>query len=342
MEAVMGGKKKVEDKKDVTFDPYSRQMLDSATRNVNELTGQEFAPYTGERVVDITQGERDAVANYLGNNVSNRGFVEQGLSMAQQGAQYTPDQIQSQNFTDADISGYMNPYMENVINNALSDIDRREMASAENIDAQASRASAFGGSRQAIQQAENTRNFGEIAAKTAAQLRQQGYEDAANRVQADAQRQLMADQYNQSAGLRGADTRARSAGQVAQMAGQLSDADMRAMQIESGLGAADREIEQQRLQAAYDDYLAGINDRYRRADYQIQLGQLTPNLQDSTSTRTTSGGSGIGGMIGQGLLGLASMPSGGVGAGILGGLFSKPSAPSVPRVDTGFGNYNRL
>jgi hypothetical protein len=262
--------------------------------------------------------------------------------MAQQGAQYTPDQIQSQNFTDADISGYMNPYMENVISNALSDIDRREMASAENIDAQASRASAFGGSRQAIQQAENTRNFGEIAAKTAAQLRQQGYEDAASRVQADAQRQLTADQYNQSAGLRGADMRARSADQVANMAGQLSDADMRAMQIESGLGAADREIEQQRLQAAYDDYLAGINDRYRRADYQIQLGQLTPNLQDSTNTQTTSGGSGIGGMIGQGLLGLASMPSGGVGAGILGGLFSKPSAPSVPRVDTGFGNYNRL
>ena len=300
----MGGKKKVEDKKDVTFDPYSRQMLDSATRNVNELTGQEFAPYTGERVVDITQGERDAVANYLGNNVSNRGFVEQGLSMAQQGAQYTPDQIQSQNFTDADISGYMNPYMENVIGNALSDIERREMASAENIDAQASKASAFGGSRQAIQQAENTRNFTEIAAKTAAELRSQGYEDAANRVQADAQRQLTADQYNQSAGLRGADMRARSAAQIADMAGQLSDADLRAYGLESQYGQTQRELEQAQLDAMYNEAIRQYDDAYRRSNIELGILGGTPQIVDSNTTTTESGGMGIGGLLTSALSGI--------------------------------------
>jgi hypothetical protein len=248
--------------------------------------------------------ETNALANYMGNNVSNRGFVEQGLTMAQQGAQYTPDQIQTQNFTDADISGYMNPYMENVIGNALSDIERREMASAENIDAQASKASAFGGSRQAIQQAENTRNFTEIAAKTAAELRSQGYEDAANRVQADAQRQLMADQYNQSAGLRGADMRARSAAQIADMAGQLSDADLRAYGLESQYGQTQRELEQAQLDAMYNEAIRQYDDAYRRSNIELGILGGTPQIVDSNRTTTESGGMGIGGLLTSALSGI--------------------------------------
>lgn len=300
----MGSKKKTEETTDNTVDPFTQNMINTAASNARGFGEQAYTPYTGERVAGVSDMETNALSNYMGNNVSNRGFVEQGLTMAQQGAQYTPDQIQSQNFTDADISGYMNPYMENVIGNALSDIDRREMASAENIDAQASKASAFGGSRQAIQQAENTRNFSEIAAKTAAQLRQQGYEDAANRVQADAQRQLTADQYNQSAGLRGADMRARSADQVANMAGQLSEADLRAYNLENQYGQTQRQLEQAQLDAMYNEAIRQYDDTYRRSNIELGILGGTPQIVDSNRTTTESGGMGIGGLLTSALSGI--------------------------------------
>ena len=178
------------------------------------------------------------------------------------------------------------------------------MASAENIDAQASKASAFGGSRQAIQQAENTRNFTEIAAKTAAELRSQGYEDAANRVQADAQRQLTADQYNQSAGLRGADMRARSAAQIADMAGQLSDADLRAYGLESQYGQTQRELEQAQLDAMYNEAIRQYDDAYRRSNIELGILGGTPQIVDSNRTTTESGGMGIGGLLTSALSGI--------------------------------------
>ena len=300
----MGSKKKKVETTDNTVDPFTQNMINTAAANARGFGEQAYTPYTGDRVAGVSDMETNALSNYMGNNVSNRGFVEQGLSMAQQGAQYTPDQIQSQNFTDADISGYMNPYMENVIGNALSDIERREMASAENIDAQASKASAFGGSRQAIQQAENTRNFTEIAAKTAAELRSQGYEDAANRVQADAQRQLTADQYNQSAGLRGADMRARSAAQIADMAGQLSDADLRAYGLESQYGQTQRELEQAQLDAMYNEAIRQYDDAYRRSNIELGILGGTPQIVDSNRTTTESGGMGIGGLLTSALSGI--------------------------------------
>jgi len=300
----MGSKKKKVETTDNTADPFMVNMLNTASANARGFGEQAYTPYTGERVAGVSDMETNALANYMGNNVSNRGFVEQGLTMAQQGAQYTPDQIQTQNFTDADISGYMNPYMENVIGNALSDIERREMASAENIDAQASKASAFGGSRQAIQQAENTRNFTEIAAKTAAELRSQGYEDAANRVQADAQRQLTADQYNQSAGLRGADMRARSAAQIADMAGQLSDADLRAYSLENQYGQTQRELEQAQLDAMYNEAIRQYDDAYRRSNIELGILGGTPQIVDSNRTTTESGGMGIGGLLTSALSGI--------------------------------------
>ena len=293
----MGSKKKKVETTDNTADPFMVNMLNTASANARGFGEQAYTPYTGERVAGVSDMETNALSNYMGNNVSNRGFVEQGLTMAQQGAQYTPDQIQSQNFTDADISGYMNPYMENVIGNALSDIERREMASAENIDAQASKASAFGGSRQAIQQAESDRNFADIAAETGANLRSQGFQQAAAMYQQDAARQMQADLANQQAGMSGAELRMRGAGLLGDMAGRMSDADMREAAMRGSLGELERAQEQAELDAQYQSYLMAYDDPYRRA--QIQLGLLgnTPMLQNNRATQTTSGG-GLGSLLG--------------------------------------------
>jgi hypothetical protein len=297
MEALMGGKKKVVNETREDLSDFSRQQYDTIAGNVNRLMGQEFTPYSGQRVAGVSDLEREAGQTFLGQTEDVRGLLGDATSRIQTGAQYTPEQIQAQSFADADLSAYRNPFQEQVIDAQLADIERQRGQTAERIDADASKAAAFGGSRQAIQQAESDRNFADIAAETGANLRSQGFQQAAAMYQQDAARQMQADLANQQAGMSGAELRMRGAGLLGDMAGRMSDADMREAAMRGSLGELERAQQQAELDAQYQSYLMAYDDPYRRA--QIQLGLLgnTPMLQNNRATQTTSGG-GLGSLLG--------------------------------------------
>jgi hypothetical protein len=296
MEALMGGKKKVVQETSEDLSDFSRQQYDTISGNVNRLMGQEFTPYSGQRVAGVSDLEREAGQTFLGQTEDVRGLLGDATSRIQTGAQYTPEQIQAQSFADADLSAYRNPFQEQVIDAQLADIERQRGQTAERIDADASKAAAFGGSRQAIQQAESDRNFADIAAETGANLRSQGFQQAAAMYQQDAARQMQADLANQQAGMSGAELRMRGAGLLGDMAGRMSDADMREAAMRGSLGELERAQQQAELDAQYQSYLMAYDDPYRRA--QIQLGLLgqTPMLENNRFTQTTSGG-GLGAAI---------------------------------------------
>jgi len=77
-----------------------------------------------------------------------------------------------------DVSQYYNPYESQVVGNTLADIERSRLMAQNQLGAQATQAGAFGGSRQGIAEAETNRAYADQAARTAAQLRQQGYTQA--------------------------------------------------------------------------------------------------------------------------------------------------------------------
>jgi hypothetical protein len=91
-----------------------------------------------------------------------------------------------------DISRYMNPYTSGVIDTSLADIEKARAAASSRIGQQAAAAKAFGGSRQALAQGASSGQFAEQAARTAAQLRSQGFDVAANQMQQDLARQQQA------------------------------------------------------------------------------------------------------------------------------------------------------
>ena len=98
------------------------------------------------------------------------------------------------------IASYMNPYTSDVIDTALSDIDRSRQI-ANQAGARSAGASTYGGDRNAIIEAETNRNYGDLAARTAAQLRSQGFDTALKASQTDADRALLAASSNQGTGL---------------------------------------------------------------------------------------------------------------------------------------------
>jgi hypothetical protein len=86
-------------------------------------------------------------------------------------------------FTGQDINAFMNPYQQDVIDRSLGDIETsRQMADLRDRQA-ATGAKAFGGTRQGVQSALTNAAALKQAADLSANMRQQGYGQAANLAQ---------------------------------------------------------------------------------------------------------------------------------------------------------------
>jgi hypothetical protein len=89
-----------------------------------------------------------------------------------------------------DLKKYMNPYTDEVERRAISNAERAGQGQQRQLESKAAQAKAFGGSRQAIQQAvqsaETTRGIGDLSA----QLRERAYDQGVKAQQADWGRQF--------------------------------------------------------------------------------------------------------------------------------------------------------
>ena len=212
-----------------------------------------------------------------------------GLSSAQQGiAGLAPEAA----------LGYMSQFEDAAVQQALADIARQGELQQQNVAAQAVQSGAFGGSRQAVAEQELARNILEQQGRTAAQMRQAGFDAAANRAlqaaqttgqlgqigssaaanaaQAGGQLGLSAEQLAQASALQGGQLGmqgAESAGNLGLQSSQLGLSG-----IQAGLGA-------QQQAAGLGQGIAGLGQQF------VGLGQAGQqmNLQDVNTMLTTGG-----------------------------------------------------
>ena len=93
-------------------------------------------------------------------------------------AAQAPDQIAVNQLATTDIGQYMSPYQQQVIEAGQADIERQRQMASENLAAQAQRAGAFGGSRQAVQEGVLAGEALRQAGQLSAQQRQAGFGQA--------------------------------------------------------------------------------------------------------------------------------------------------------------------
>ena len=137
-----------------------------------------------------TSIDPDIKSAFLTNFAQAQGVA--GALPVQQFAGYNPlyqageQQIVNQSltpFSGADINAFMNPYQEDVINRSLGDIESsRQMADLRDRQA-ATQARAFGGSRQGVQSSLTNAAALKQAADLSANMRNQGYGQAAQLAQ---------------------------------------------------------------------------------------------------------------------------------------------------------------
>ena len=111
------------------------------------------------------------------------------------------ERVSAPSFLQGDINAYMNPYISNVEEAAISRLQDASQQNLNQIASQAARAGAFGGSRQGVAEAvargETARSAGELSAG----LRSQAFNQAAALMQTDQGRAMQAALANQAAGM---------------------------------------------------------------------------------------------------------------------------------------------
>jgi hypothetical protein len=241
------------------YDPRAglQALATAPTPTISPVTGrtaqigQVAAPQAAQ--IQSIQGPQaasiQAIPTFGGTTIQQL----QGPTAAQIGSVQAP---QFRGLLDADISAYQSPYQQQVIDFALQDIQRQSDLARGQAQSRAIGAGAFGGSRSALIESEATRPFAEQAARTAASLRQSGFQQAQQAAQADLARQ-------QQLGVFGAEQEQQRALQQAQLEQQAGL---------TGFGA-EKERALRQADLAQQAGLAGQDIAAQRAIQQAQLQQ---------------------------------------------------------------------
>jgi hypothetical protein len=105
--------------------------------------------------------------------------------------------VSAGSFPGANLSQYMNPFQSSVIDTTMGQLGRQNDIIQNQTRARAAAAGAFGGSRGALAETENNRNFMDVAGRTIAGLNQANFGQAQQAINADQNRDLTAQQLNQ-------------------------------------------------------------------------------------------------------------------------------------------------
>lgn len=215
--------------KDVTnkpFTPYTGQMVagvnptmqasyDTLKNNAGSGVPLIRAGYdtvtdaAGMRPNGLTVDETQSYLNPLtaksyGQSIeATDGMIRQGMDWAQQAAGQNIRDVQAQTMADklANISGYMNPYVDNVVDAASRNYQHQFEQNLNNINDRAASQNAFGNSRRSVMQgaaaAENSRLFGDFAANQ----RKSAFDAAAGYAAKDIDNDLTSQRSNQATDL---------------------------------------------------------------------------------------------------------------------------------------------
>jgi len=175
------------------------------------------------------------------------------------------------------IGSYMNPYTQQVSQNALADLETARQNAIRQTAQQAGAARAFGGSRQGVAEAQTNLGYGTQAGRLSTQLNEQAFNQAMAAQQADLARQQQAMLANQGAGLSGASLRLGAANQLGNLGAQQQGLRMSGATAAMQAGAARQQLLQQQMDAQRNIGLQKLQVA------QSALGQGIPNLGTTTT-----------------------------------------------------------
>lgn len=254
---------------------YNPQMVSASPIDAVSATAQGYDPSLVNRG-DIRNVSFNPVAAARANAAQvDRAYVGDVQAQNANAAQMTAEGLRN-------YVAMMDPTYQNaVLGQAQNDIERQRLQTQNAGAAAAAAAGAFGGSRHGVADAETNRAYADTFARTAADLRLQGYQQALGNYQQDLGRQQQVGMFNSDAALRAGmanqGTRAQLAGMDAQMAQQ---ANLTNAQLQQQAGLANS---QGALQAGIANQGMDANAAFQNAGYRNAASQFGANAQNNVS-----------------------------------------------------------
>jgi hypothetical protein len=258
-----------------------------------EIGDRPYVAYGG----DLTAGfspEQESAFSYAMNNVGREdpAYLSAANTAANVSA-YTPDKVSAQNFLQGDISGYMNPYIQNVEDRAIANAQRSAQMNINTIGSKAAMSNAFGGSRQGIAEgvaaAEAARDVGDLSAK----LRADAFTTASGLMTSDMDRRFGSDKFNVDSGLTGAGLNLKAADTLGGIADKSLNARLADTSVMSAVGEQRQTMQQRILDEQYARWLEERNAPIEGLNLRLAATSATPYGKTETQTRT-GGDSGSG------------------------------------------------
>jgi hypothetical protein len=250
-------------------EPYFRRLMD----RTEGLSQRGYTPFQGQRLADAGQGDinaaYDVTRQVAGAGIAGlpqaagvvAGNVQAGQQIAQQAAQpfqYTdPGQ-----FTADTAQQYMSPYMQAVVDEQSRRARQQFDEQRASRSAQAVQAGAFGGSRQAVQEAIAERSLADQLGGIQAQGLQQAFQQGAQQFGQDRSARMATEQAQVAANQQAQQAQLQALGFSAQQAQQMVGfgeagraADIQSAQLLENIGRSQRAREQERLDLGYQDFV---------------------------------------------------------------------------------------
>jgi hypothetical protein len=305
--------------------PYVETML-GQSQALTDINQNPYQTYGGQRIAEFSPLQQQAFTNAANQQTAGQlapatglaaasGMGALGVSGQMAGA---GDRYAQQATSPQSTQAYMSPYIQAALQPQLAEMQRQYAITGQQEQGRATGAGAFGGTRNALMQAENQRNKN-LAMNQAIGS---GYQNAFQAAQ-------QAQQFGANLGLQGYQGALSGLGQAGQAAGQLGQLGQTQFGQQMAIGAEQQKVgaiqqaqAQQAQDLAYQDFLKQKNYPYQQLAFMSDMLRGLPLSQSAQqvysappSTASQLGGLGMsalgiygasggfkakGGMVGEG------------------------------------------
>ena len=289
---------------------FQEDFLANIFESAQNLADDGTMPFAPQKLADLSQGQQQAITSALQGVGSFQPFLQQGAEAIGQGIGQlgTAQQyVAGAGFSPTGFQQFMDPFTEEVIARTQQDI--ADKGAQQQLQAQASAAGqgAFGGSRQAVLQGQIAADVMDQQARTGAQLRSAGFQQAQNLAQQAAQQQLKQAQLTGQLGqtVAGLGTQTAALGQLGQ---QMGVQDINTL---LGIGGLQQGQGQKQLDIDKQNLLAQQALPFQKIGFLSDIFKGVPSLQQTATTTSTPRPSTGSQLLGLGIAGLGAVGAAG-------------------------------
>ena len=271
----------------VRLAPFQEEFLADIFASAKGLTGPgSQMPFARQELEGLSEGQKAAIANALTGVGSFAPFLQQGAEAVGQGIGQlgtAQQRVAAAGIDPTSYQQFMNPFTEDVIAATQQDIADKGAQQQLQAQAQAVGSGAFGGSRQAVLQGQIAADVMDQQARTGAQLRSAGFQQAQNLAQQAAQQQLRQAQLTGQLGQTVAGLGVQTAG-LGQLGQQMGVQDVNTL---LGIGSLQQQQGQRQRDINRANILAEQALPFQQIGFMSDIFRGVPALQQTFSRSTT-------------------------------------------------------